>query len=222
MVIVIPYQERYNYLRLTLCTLQESLRGYEASILLYHTYHDVKKCDLDIFKEIDNILEFMHIRRRGEANLDYLIPMIINDAFMKTDEQFIILLDSDTIVHPEAIKMFLYMQESCANLGIGGLFNTARFPFVEINNDIGFGIKKQLGGFGLLINREAWLLYCANTFHSWDALGTLAISRSDTHQLYCSVNSYLEHVGMIGSHRYKDKALGDPMSIDRALNFFDE
>lgn len=226
MVIVIPYCERYNYLRLTLSTLRESLRGYEASILLYHTHRDAEVCKLDIFDDIffndqSNVIsEYTHIRTRKDENLDYLIPTVINDAFSKTTDEYIILLDSDTIVHPKAIEMFLRMRKGCSDLGIGSLFNANRFPFLEIDETGDFGIKNQVGGFGWLIDRQAWSIYCSKIVTCWDAHAALAISSSNTHKIYCSVNSYLEHIGMTGSHRYEEKEIGDPVSIDRAWNFY--
>lgn len=224
MVIVIPYSERLNYLRLTLSTLKEALRGFEASILLYCTYEGREKGALEILKEMPSIVEHTHITRTPEKNIDYLIPTIINDVFDKVKDQYIVLLDSDTIVHPRAIEMFLHMQNSCLALGMGSLFNTSTHPFIEKNTNeeenAEFGIKKHLGGFGLLINREAWLKYCSNYFCSWDANSSSAISNSRDYDLFCSTTSYLEHVGMLGCHRHEGKDLGHPMSIDRALNFF--
>lgn len=212
--IVIPYNDRINYLRITLSTLKEACRGLETEIYLYNTCPDKKNSNVPIFKDFDN-LNIKHLTCTG---IDSLLPKVITDAFDSTDNNFIILLDSDTLVHPEAINKFMEMYRDIPNLGIGTLFNTTSHRFHTNVNDR-YGSKVIIGGFGLIIKRNAWKKHGRNVRKDWDVVFPRGVFNSDEYSVYCSYDSYLEHIGMTGTHKRNKE--GEPLSIDRASNFFD-
>ena len=76
-----------------------------------------------------------------------------------------------------------------------------------------------MGGFGWVINRTAWMKYCKNINWDWDVQATTNINNSKEFKNYCTVKSYLDHIGFTGTHKSGEN--GHPMSIDRAINFFD-
>src|SRR4030066_157943 len=150
MVIVIPFNSRLNYLKITLATL--------------------------------------------------------NDAMSTYVDDYMILLDSDTLVHPQAIEKFKQMIADNSDLGIGSLFNTINHSFLEKNTII-YGEKEVLGGFGWIINKVAWDKYCKKIVEHWDVSASKNISESGEFKNYCTINSYLEHIGFNGTHK-NEKEIG--------------
>lgn len=215
--IIVPYRGRYDYLRITMSTLKESIRGLDARIVLYNTCPVDMEHSLDIFSEIDR-LEVKNITCK---NIDTILPKVINDAFASADDDYIILLDSDTLVHPKAITQFVSMYNDLPDLGLGTLFNTETHEFSSILKPAQkYGIKRTIGGFGCLIKRSAWDEYGKHIKDGWDVEMSNNIADSPKYNVYCTVNSYLEHIGISGTHARCE--IGHPLSIDRASNFFDE
>lgn len=215
--IVIPYRDRLDYLRLTLATLKESARGHDIHVTLYNTCPKKEENNLGILEEFDSI----EVKNIICKNIDTLIPKVIDDAFKNVHDEYIILLDSDTVVHPKAIEKFLQMYNDLPQMGLGTLFNTMEHPFnVIIRPEQTYGIKLTIGGFGCIIKRRAWIKYGKKIRQHWDVEMSNNIAKSGEFNVYCSINSYLEHIGYSGTHRRND--LGHPMSIDRASNFFNE
>lgn len=216
--IVIPFRGRLEYLKMTLATLRESTRNHDIPITVYNTCPDKEGNDLSIFSEIDN-LEIKNITCKS---IDTIIPKVITNAFDIAEEDYVILLDSDTIVHPKAIDKFIEMAEECHDLGLGTLFNTATHPFIsKPKGDEKYGTKRTIGGFGCLINRYAWNQYGKRIKKHWDVEMSNNISNSKEWKVYCTLHSYLEHIGFSGTHRHGTiEEQGKPTSIDRASNFF--
>lgn len=222
MIIVIPYNGRLNYLKITLATLKEALRGHSMPpVLLYNTSENSEGSDLEIFKEFSNIKILTHIKYPSTENrlfIDKLIPSIINDVLSNNICSYVILLDSDTVVHPLAIEKFKNLILLHRDLGIGSLFNTESHPFSGLVSE-NLGIKEVMGGFGWIISKRAWNTYCKDIKSNWDVSATNNITKSGEFKNYCTINSYLEHIGFTGTHK-NEKKLGHPLSIDRALNLF--
>ena len=213
--IAIPFRGRLEYLKLTLATLKEAMRGQDIPITLYNTCPTKEGNNLDIIAEMEHV----EIKNITCSSIDTIIPKVITDAFNISEDDYVILLDSDSIVHPKAIEKFKEMADECPDLGLGTLFNTATHPFIEKGDK--YGTKRTIGGFGCLINRYAWNQYGKRIKTHWDVEMSNNISDSNEFHVYCTIHSYLEHMGFSGTHRHGTlEELGEPHSIDRASNFF--
>ena len=101
-------------MKITLATLKEATRDHNIPIILYNTCPAKEGNDLSIISEIPN-LEIKNITCKS---IDTIIPKVITDAFNIAEDDYIILLDSDTIVHPKAIDKFLQIMEQQAEEGV--------------------------------------------------------------------------------------------------------
>ena len=125
----------------------------------------------------------------------------------KTEDQYIIKIDSDTIYHPEWLNKLIEshdrLLENNASFGAISVFNAERtHGFIEgFNKEI--GVKKTMGGFCVMFNRiilETFdfrkPLWQAETF-DWN-LGWA--SEKMGLNLYCTFKSYVEHMRGEGTH----------------------
>ena len=228
MEIVIPYNMRTNYLKITLTTLKEALRTViDFNVRLYNTNPKGEGSNLEVFDEINNLEIRTHIKSKlsyeqleeGQfSDIDEFMPKIISDALKHSNQDFILLMDADTVVHPQALEKAVEMCQKFPDLGAGTLFNSAISEF-SAHIDEEYGTKKLIAGFGLIINRNAWLDYCKRSGKHWETDFLLHVHSHKDYKTYCTRNSYLEHIGFSGLHKTAEEN-GHPMSIDRAVNFF--
>lgn len=231
MEIVIPYNMRLNYLKITLATLKEALRttSEEFSVKLYNTNQDGMGNDLEIFKEFDNLEVKTNIKsnvgyeilKHGNllSDIDDFMPKIINDAINNTDREFMLLLDADTVLHPLALEKAVGLCKRFPDLAAGTIFNSMISEFSDFVDDE-YGRKKLIAGFGLIIKKDVWLDFCKTNAPIWERDYLMYVHDRSEYNTYCTRHSYLEHIGFSGLHKTAEES-GHPLSIDRALNFFD-
>lgn len=231
MEIVIPYNMRLNYLRITLASLKEALKDTtDFNIKLYNTNKNGEGNNLEIFKEFDNLeiktniktnSSYQQIQSQGSliSDIDSFMPKILNEVANNTQQDFLFLMDADTLVHPMALKEAVKMCNRFQDLGAGTVFNSMISPFSEHIDDE-YGKKELIAGFGLIINKNIWKDYSKKLCKHWEQGFPKYIHDKTKLNIYCTRNSYLEHIGFSGLHKTNEER-GHPLSIDRALNFFD-
>ena len=214
MKVVLPFKDRPNYLRITIATLIESLR-YEASVEVI-LFNDVSSVQPDI---INDNLDKLQIINRDKPLGSFLSKAgAIQHVFDNyPDEEYVLCLDSDCVIHPDAYTATKNMISDLPDMGIGTIFNSSRHDTVVDGDQ--YIEKKDIGGLGAIVKREVWD-WCNNMTEKhgrkhpgWDWNMCIWITESKKWKIYSTKRSYIEHIGQTGSHS------GPACIIDRANRF---
>ena len=137
----------------------------------------------------------------------------IRYCMKNTDDEYIITIDSDAIYNPGWIDKLISLKHELNQIGAITVFNTKIHPFIHhIDSDL--GIKANIGGFASLINRK--IFEDEIRIEAWDySMGDYC--RKYGLNLYCTIKSYVEHIGDVGFHSDGRRRFGD-----KALNFVGE
>jgi glycosyltransferase involved in cell wall biosynthesis len=138
---------------------------------------------------------------------------VIRDCFFESNDQFVITIDSDAIYNPKWIYKLLEAKESIKGpIGMLGVFNTSSHGPGEFYNDYVVK-KKSMGGFVVMLNKDLFFSKSLNTL-SWD-WSYVDICKNSSYGIFCTKNSYADHIGHIGVH-------SNGSNIDRASNFIED
>lgn len=211
--IVLTSKDRFNYLRITLATLKEALRDKHVKIYLWDFSSTV-------LPNISNELEMEIIRQDptwANSGSHARYNHIITHAFIRSNKEYILQVDSDAVFHPLFYDKCLEMIHDLPGLGYGGVFNTS----THAGKKYGKYLKKQvIGAFGTLVNRKIWETMISNNYNLFtnDMEYSLSayVNKNTSHGVCTTINSYIEHIGYSGTHKHGDN------SIDKAVNFLDE
>lgn len=159
---------------------------------------DVQKFIKDTFSKPIKNLDVKLIFNKINVGCDRNMVRVIRECFLKSNDKFVISIDSDAIYNPRWIHKLLSAKEQIKeNIGMLGVFNTTNHSVVgDYNEDI--LIKESLGGFAVLLNKDVFLHPSLN-FQSWDWSYVMLCGRLK-YRIFCTKKSYAEHIGVIGTH----------------------
>jgi hypothetical protein len=209
--VLITFKCLMNYLSITLCTLKDAIKRYKnVNVFLYNTNENY------ICPESLDGLPITFRVTKPFKSIETMYRHIISEVFKQTDSNFLFILESDSVVHPDIFFAINSMINDLPDMGYGSVFNT---PFHPSLKQIGkkYLKKKNLGFFGSIIKRELWTQL--KTGIDW-AYSDLVKKKGLG--IYCTNRSYLEHIGFSGRHH---RSLPCPYiknciaTVDRAINF---
>ncbi len=164
-----------------------------------------------------NNLDIQILRRPHTLRCDRNMVETMKYCFSKTDDKYLITIDSDVIFNKEWMNKLL--QGYCSipiNIPIAGVtaFNvTETHPILNPNfNDLLFE-KVNIGGFCAMINRD--LLLDNLRVDQWD-WAYVDKAQSKGYRFFSLNKSYVQHIGQHG------KSVGGNGYYDRALDFVGE
>lgn len=123
----------------------------------------------------------------------------IKYCFIKSEEQFIISIDSDTLYNPQWMVKMIEAKDSVKNDKIGMLtvYDSTWHGIDKSYNDF-LKTKHDLGGFACLLNKNLFMLPDLKV-EAWDwSFGD--ICKKNNHLLLCTLKSYVQHIGKSGEH----------------------
>jgi len=208
---VTPFKGRHNYLRLMLATLAEAARGKDVqSILVQTDEYD------EPLPDIVHELPFVSLTQHKFLNVGTVLSDALNYVFGSSTTDWVLLLDSDMILHPLALEKAEQMVKDLPDMGYGSIFNTEEHP--DCGGIAGGYVRKNLMGYcATIIKRSVWRqIDCApDDIQFSNAVMSLGLG------VYCTETSYAEHLGFEGFNRRGDEFENSTRVIDRARRFMD-
>ena len=216
--VILPFKNRINYVRLCAATLAEALKG--------HDDVHVRAFDHNSDQPVPDILkETVHKVIRHDAPIvdprgpGRVVAKIITDEFKEHNTDHIFILESDAVLHPLAFDVVKTMIEELPDMGLGSIFNTHHHPDTSSVNQ--YVRKESLGLFCSIIRRQAWdkhngLMLDGGGGYSFSE----ALRGDDEYDLYCTYNSYAEHMGYEGINIREDDDTSN--RVDRARRFMND
>jgi hypothetical protein len=199
--VLVTFKDKINYLTLTLCTLQQALKGEGVWVktFLYDTGCKTKLPPL--IHRIPN----SELHKAGPfKSIAAMYKTIIPQVFKKVKQEHLVIIESDAIVHPNIFPAIRQMIQDLPDMGYGSVFNT---PSHRVIQRRGIYLRKNtLGFFGSIIRRSLW------TFKTKGGIDWIygAHVKRKGYKIYCTNRSYIEHMGFSGTHRRR---------VDRSVNF---
>jgi cellulose synthase/poly-beta-1,6-N-acetylglucosamine synthase-like glycosyltransferase len=216
--IVISSKNRFNYLRITFATLKEALREVDTTKFKIFLWDDSKNSLPSIVNEFSNL----EIIRQGvdwsNKSTHFRCNNIITETFSRSDKEYILQVDSDSVFHPLFYNKCLELIKDLPDIGYASVFNTPGHKVTEVIKGK-YAKKNLIGAFGTLINRFVWEKLLKSGHMKTDDMerGLANFCNTSTQYGVCTtVNSYIEHIGQTGLHHREDD------TIDRAINFYNE
>lgn len=219
--LVIPTINRYEYLEPFLISLNKTIKPKDIFIELtfiddasddkrvidYITQYECKFSD-----KINKI--YKNIRTPGlcETNLKKIWSKNYNEGF-----NLFCNLDPDILFNRNWLIKLLELYSQFGSTGIYTPFNTASHPISKKFNT--YCIKNSIGGICMLFDREIYkkvIEPCLFPSSAWDWEVCKKIKGNGT--FYCTIPSYIEHIGKNSSARDSNKI---PL-FDRAIDFIGE
>ena len=218
MKVILPFRDRTNYLRLTLATIKEAMRGLKGIELIL-----VNDASDDKLPAIINELPCTVWTRKERVGPYGSKAVAVRRVFDEFDDKFVMTLDSDCIVHPMAFGVAAKMVADLPKMGLGTVFNTPKHTFNPKDIVKSRYVRKDfVGGLGTVIKKDAWEWYisCASKYGQkhkvWDWDMCLWLKESKKWEIYCTFDSFVDHIGQSGSHS------GPECPIDRAFRFLEQ
>jgi len=237
--VLIPYQNKWNYLRVTLCTLREAVKEYpNVHIYLFNTNgnKDGQKPELveDLPVSFYNVGPFKSI----ELMYHHILPLV----FKQMKGKYLTIIEADAVLHPLIFKKGVStLISELPNMGMGSVFNTPfhktivnfpakkNLPDEDGKKNVYYLEKASLGFFGSVIRKDLWRGTRIRGVHGgakqtidWSYGKNVAARKL---KLYCTGHSFIEHIGFEGKHQRKVHckhfAVPCAAQIDRAINFYD-
>lgn len=166
---------------------------------------------VELLKGISNISEPEISIYRNPSNLgcDLNVFTAINHGFEETEDDFIMVLDSDALLKKEWLDVIIKQLEKVKNEKVGALsiFNTNNHLAIKDYDDELLE-KHSLGGFCVALNRY---IFNKMTDHNcWD-WRFMDICKDENYKVLCTKISYAQHIGNYGVHSHGGG--------DKAINF---
>lgn len=208
-VITIPWHNRNSYLKITLATLKEALRGYGSiPILLFR--HNSKEL---IPKIADDAR--IELNDLDSKNCHHVYMDMMKIAFQRYNIDYVLNIDADACVHPNLIKSVEKMINNVDDIGHLSFFNedchpepTDKKSFQDKADQFFYTDRKHISFFCSLLARKAWDQFVPNIpkdgqefdFGCADGMLSTFISSKTNLKVYCTHQSYAEHLGFNGTH----------------------
>ena len=216
MEVVLPFKDRPNYLRITLASYIEAIRGRNDIHLTL--YDDCSSTIPAIVNEVPNATLMKRKKCLGQYQSK---AAAIQDTFNHyANISFVLCLDSDCIIHPGIFNAIANMIKDLPNMGIGTVFNTPTHPEISCVLEK-YVTKEHIGGLGTVIKKDAWEWYVTQTRTNgakhigWDWDICLWLKTTEKWKIFSTIRSYVDHIGQSGSHS------GPGCNIDRARRFLE-
>lgn len=206
-------KDRFNYLRITLATLQEGLRGFspeEVKVLLFDNSTEPLPA---IVHEVPHLALLKQAPEWATLHSEGRYHYLVDEGFKHSTQPFLLHVDSDAVFHPGFVAAVHDLVRMYPEAEYASLFNTKQHPGRPMGSD--YLGKSVVGLFGTLISRKLWERLTAPPYdkHTNWIERQLAAAVGDL--VVVTKRSYIEHIGMTGFNHYPN---GD---IDRADNFLD-
>jgi hypothetical protein len=234
--IVTTYKDRPNYTTITVATVREALRIFNEGVSFYF-YDDASVIppppivvDLSTEPNISGFKIHKNNKSLGAewGNIDAITRCF--NAF--PDINYVLVLDNDLCVHPQAFYAIRKMVTDLPKLGFGSLFNSNVFPELEIINRR-YVVKEVNPGLGGVISRDAWFWHLdkskgtkldKNPRHpgwDWNLSAWMKDSRGRW-DVYATHRSFVEHIGCAGTNVSDDFMTRSRRYYDQVEDFFME
>ena len=202
MLITIPWNNRTNFLRITLATLKEAMRYGRHDFMI--AGHNKTRKDLpDIFDSAWN----GHFKEFYGQDCHMLYVDMINEAFQLFPHySYLLNIDSDVIVHPDLCFAASQAILDLPDAGAIGFFNESCHPEPKEKYKEIYHARNHCSMLGLLINRNAWNDFKKPNpgqqidYGCIDGMFTSWVAQSGKYRLYTTVRSYVDHIGFKGTH----------------------
>ena len=205
MNIVLTTYNRYEYLEPSLRSLYSSIFSQEDSIWIYDD------CSTD--PKIKTLLT-EHSRKTPETHLhfneqnlgcDLNVYHSIKRTFEKTNEDFIVVTDSDAIYNDQWLSFLKSQLLMYPRVGMLSVFNSPKAHAVKYEINERLVKKDSVNGLGVALNRKVFenidptVILSGHRCFCWD-WQFITLCNNMGYDILCSKNSYIEHIGKFGVH----------------------
>ncbi len=216
--VAVATYNRADYLEYLATSLQESVDINRIHLRIYDD-HSTRLSRSQIAAIVPFATEI--VVRPVNLKADRNMKVIFED-FLKTEDDLLLLCDSDLILRPGWLDLLLELMPQTD--GVLSLYNSRLHPFLDEQPDVPtsrFGSKRELGGAGCAFSRRrvedivdefAGLENCEAFDWAWSAF-----LRQKRFRLCCVYDSYIQHIGVIGQNNH-----GRLSAYDYGLNFYPE
>lgn len=136
--------------------------------------------------------------------------------FANSKNDYLFIADSDLVFNKDIlfhIEKGIDELESQKKIVVFSLFNAHTHPIIEDFSE-DFVIKKDVGSAGTIISKEAVKIFIDKYYSEMRPFDGFYcnVLREAGAQIFCSKNSYVQHIGIIGQNSFLD-------SVDMGINF---
>ncbi len=136
--------------------------------------------------------------------------------FANSKNDYLFIADSDLVFNKDIlfhIEKGIDELESQKKIVVFSLFNAHTHPIIEDFSE-DFVIKKDVGSAGTIISKEAVKIFIDKYYSEMSPFDGFYcnVLRETGAQIFCSKNSYVQHIGIIGQNSFLD-------SVDMGINF---
>lgn len=136
--------------------------------------------------------------------------------FANSKNDYLFIADSDLVFNKDIlfyIEKGIDELESQKKIVVFSLFNAHTHPIIEDFSE-DFVIKKDVGSAGTIISKEAVKIFIDKYYSEMSSFDGFYCNelREAGAQIFCSKNSYVQHIGIIGQNSFLD-------SVDMGINF---
>ena len=202
-------RNRPNYLAITLTTLNHAIRKMERPPKVF-IFNGGEPIQVDVAWYPFVVI---HQGDWKDTGINNVYVRALKETFALSTKQFVMILDSDAVVHPEMLNAAEQMLSDIPQLEFGSVFNAKSSNAVP--PDTKYFKKHSLGALGSMIRREVFAeLYERGLSSDDDSHFEREFSNYGREHdgNWCTTRSYIEHIGFTGLHTDV---------IDRAINFLD-
>lgn len=227
--VIIPYSRWLNYLTITLCTLREAIKNYpedKIQIYLFDTIGEERKKP-----ELAEGLPLKYYSVGPFRSIELMYANLLPRVFEEMEGNYLAIIEADACIHPFIFshgysKLINYLPD----MGMGSVFHTPFHKVLNFHKSKLFFEKASLGFFGSIIRKDLWRGTPVRGIHNtkwaidWSYVRHIKMKNK---KLYCTFNSYIEHLGFGGVHKRNVPCPKFPnfdrciAHVDRAINFFD-
>jgi glycosyltransferase involved in cell wall biosynthesis len=207
-VMCLTTYNRYDILKESLNSLSKTNFPDNCCLMIQDDY----STDIRIRSLLDSLkLEIPVKLCYNSENLgcDRNVMSSITNAFNSTDEDYVLVLDSDAFYHPDWLNKTLELLEE-DSIGMATTFNTPKHPVIKEEDR--YYQKRSLGGFCVALRRDVFE-NIPDTLE-WDWKANMVCGQMGL-KIITSKESYVEHIGVVGTHCRP----GSGKTADKANNF---
>jgi len=141
----------------------------------------------------------------------------LNSVFDLTDAEWVMMIDSDMILHPLVLEKAEKMVVDLPDMGYGSVFNTEEHQDMR-GVACGYVEKGMMGFCASIIRRDVWqrIGKPVDDIQFSNEVNALQLG------IYCTEQSYAEHMGFDGQNKRGDTFIDTTRIIDRARRFMND
>lgn len=206
-------KDRFNYLRITLATLQEGLRGFSPEAIRVMLFDNSTERLPAIVHEVPHLALLKQAPEWATMHSEGRYHHLVNTAFKHSQQPYLLHVDSDAVFHPGFVEAAHELVRTYPGVEYASLFNTKHHSGRPMGSD--YLGKTIVGLFGTLISRKLWERVTAPPYNMETSWIERQLAAAVGDLVVVTKRSYVEHIGMTGFNHYPNG------EIDRAEHFLD-